>query len=139
MTPSIAPRHLSLQPSLAETGPTIPGAHRRGPRRGWLFPLAGAGVLVSVAVSAFVLGLDWHVTDREALVSRMVTACHDGRIQSYLLFEACREANQQALDLGMTAVPLPVLEPAPVSPTVTPPTPVTTRPTAPPTARRSTR
>jgi hypothetical protein len=102
-------------------------------------------VLVSVAVSAFVLGLDWHVTDREGLVSRVVDACQADRMQNYLMSQACREAHEQARELGMTTVPLPSLEPAPAAavPPTTAQVPVTpsatTRSAAPPTTRRSTR
>jgi len=113
--------------------------HRRPSRRPWLLPLAGAGVLASVAVGAFVLGLDWHATDREVLISQVTDACQADRMQSYLMSRACREAHEQARDLGMTAVPLPNLEPAPAAAAPTSTVPATTRSVVPPTTRRSTR
>lgn len=96
----------------------MPGAHRHPPRR-WVLPLAAAGVLVSVTIGAFMIGIGWHADERQALVSRVVTACRADTVQTYLMYEACREANQQAVSAGVEVVPLPVLRPTPMPPTRT--------------------
>lgn len=102
MPPSTAPRPSSPQRPRAE--------HR------WLVALMVGGVLASVTMSSFLIGLGWHAADREELITAMVQACRSGRIQTYLLYEACREANEQALEAGVDVVPMPALDPAPMTP-----------------------
>jgi hypothetical protein len=117
----------------------IPGAHRRRIGRPWLLILAEIGVLISVSIGFFTLGLEWHADEHKTLITRVTTACRDTRAQTYLTYETCREANQQAAALGLEVVPLPALDPTPMTPATatTAPTP-TPAPT--PTSRpRSTR
>lgn len=76
--------------------------------------MAAGGVLASVTVSSFLIGLGWHAQDRAELIVAMVAACREDERQTYLMYEACREANEQAVDAGI--VPMPPLDPAPMTP-----------------------
>jgi hypothetical protein len=121
----------------------IPGAHRRPIRRPWLLILAEIGVLISMSIGFFTIGLSWHAAEHKTLITRVTTACRDTRAQSYLTYEACREANQQAEALGLEVVPLPALDPTPMTPatatTATGPTPVSIPVPTPASRPRSTR
>jgi hypothetical protein len=92
--------------------PSFPRRSRAEHR--WLAALAAGGVLASVTASSFLIGLNWRAPDHEELIVRMAAACREDERQSYLMYEACREANEQAVDAGV--VPLPALDPAPMTP-----------------------
>lgn len=94
---------------------TISRHRRTNTDRGAVIAMV-AGVLLAATISAYLLGTRQHADEREQLVSRVVAACAEDRIQTYLLHEACREANEQAVDIGLKRVPLPALEPAPIAP-----------------------
>lgn len=96
----------------------VPARHR-APAPYRLHAAVGLMVIgMTLVLAVILLWIDIGRTsiERETLVERVVMACRSDRIQTYLLYEACREANEQAVDIGLSSVPLPALEPAPMAP-----------------------
>jgi len=84
----------------------------------WVGLVAIGAALVSAVV---LLGLDAGqvALERETLIRRMIVACEaDDRawVRSYLMYEACVEAENQAEDAGLEFVELPPLEPEQIAP-----------------------
>lgn len=84
----------------------------------WVGLVAIGAALVSAVV---LLGLDGGrvALERETLIRRMIVACEaDDRAsaRSYLMYEACVEAENQAADAGLDFAELPTLDPAPMPP-----------------------
>lgn len=99
--------------------PASPGLHRREdahpPSRRWEVVAAVVGSLAVLAGVLMTAGVSQSEQRRETLIVRVVQACRsDSNTKDYLLDEACREANHQRVESGLTpAVPVPPLDSAP--------------------------
>lgn len=91
------------------------GQHRQGPSPHWVGLAAIGAALVSAVV---LLGLDAGRVEleRETLIRRIIVACEADEHQSYLMYEACVEAENQAEDADLNFVELPPLDPEPIAP-----------------------
>lgn len=82
----------------------------------YLVGMISIGVAAVMAVVLLWFDVGRVALERETLIRRVIVACEDRKPQTFLMYEACNEAENQAEDAGIELAELPPLYPESIAP-----------------------